>query len=273
MSFLYRFICITLFVTLTIKPKAQCFTDNIAFASGEEIKYHVAYNWGFIWLNAGTVEFKVKDAYYNNKPMYHLYSYGTTYKNYDWFFKVRDTYQSYLDKESLMPAWFDRKNYEGGYTVHNTYEFDYKAKKIYAETENSDKPFTCDTLKMPACTFDLISLIYYTRNLDFSNAKIGQKYPVRTIIDNEIFDLYMRYLGKETIELPQNRGTYRCDKFSALLVEGTIFKGGEDMFVWVTNDRNRIPVLVEAKILIGSVKAILISSKGLKNTSNAKLSP
>ena len=44
-----------------------------------------------------------------------------------------------------------------------------------------------------------------------------------------------------------------------MLVKGTIFKGGEDLLVWVTDDNKRVPVLVEAKILVGSVKAILIN--------------
>jgi len=40
-------------------------------------------------------------------------------------------------------------------------------------------------------------------------------------------------------------------------VEGTIFRGGEDMLVWVSTDNRKIPIVVEAKILVGSVKAYL----------------
>ena len=52
-----------------------------------------------------------------------------------------------------------------------------------------------------------------------------------------------------------------------MLVEGTIFKGGEDMTIWVTDDGNRVPIMVEAKILIGSVKAIITGAEGLVNKS------
>ncbi|HSH53034.1 MAG TPA: DUF3108 domain-containing protein, partial [Bacteroidales bacterium] len=73
----------------------------------------------------------------------------------------------------------------------------------------------------------------------------------------------VRFLGREVIKL-HNKQKFKTIKFSALLVEGTIFKGGEDLLIWVTDDLNRIPVLIEAKILIGSVKATLLSTENLK---------
>ena len=141
---------------------------------------------------------------------------------------------------------------------------------IFTFTENSNKPFLKDTLALPACTFDVISLSYYARNLDFEGLEVNDTIPVSVIIDNELFNLYIRYLGKELMKT-KDGSRYNCIKFSALLVEGTIFKGGEDLFVWVTDDKNRIPVLVEAKILVGSVKALLISTIGLRYKMTAKL--
>ncbi len=241
----------------------QCVWQNNTFKSGEVIEYEVYYNWGFIWLNAGWVRFKVEDATYKNKDVFLLDSYGASHENYDWIYKVRDHYKSYLDKESLKPAYFYRKNYEGGFEVENKYIFNWENNQIYSFTQNSDTPYKEDTLKVPDCTFDLLSLVYYARNINFNACKVGDKIPVISLIDNEIFNLYIRYLGKESIKDREGK-TYSCIKFSALLVEGTIFKGGEDMVVWVTNDRNKIPVLVEAKILVGSVKAYLKNTKGLR---------
>jgi len=39
----------------------------------------------------------------------------------------------------------------------------------------------------------------------------------------------------------------------------------EDVVVWVTDDDNRVPVYIEAKILVGTVKAYLKEAKGLRN--------
>lgn len=249
---------------------AQCFDTNFCFSAGEKVNYKVVYNWHFIWLNAGWVEFEVKESTFMKRDVYHLYSFGSTFKGYDLFFKVRDCFESYLDMKTLKPLWFKRNTYEGGYEVNNQYLYDHRNDMIFSFTENSYKPLLRDTLDMPFCTFDVLSLVYYSRNLDFSGLEVNDTIPVSTIIDNELFNLYIRYLGKETLETKDGH-VYNCIKFSALLVEGTIFKGGEDLFVWITDDKNRIPVLIEAKILVGSVKALLSSTEGLRNKMTAKV--
>lgn len=271
-KYIIRYFITILITIFSIVPKieGQCFDTNFAFHAGEKIRYNIAYNWHFIWVNAGLVEFEVKNAKFLERDVYHLNAYGTSYRAYDWFFKVRDSYEAYLDKKSLEPLWFERKTYEGGYAVHNEYIFNHRNKRIFTFTENSNKPFLKDTLALPACTFDVISLSYYARNLDFEGLEVNDTIPVSVIIDNELFNLYIRYLGKELMKT-KDGSRYNCIKFSALLVEGTIFKGGEDLFVWVTDDKNRIPVLVEAKILVGSVKALLISTIGLRYKMTAKL--
>jgi len=77
-------------------------------------------------------------------------------------------------------------------------------------------------------------------------------------------------LGKVVLKT-KDGNKYNCIKFSALLIEGTIFKGGEDLFVWVTDDENRIPVMIEAKIIVGSVKALLSGTEGLRNETSVKI--
>jgi hypothetical protein len=244
--------------------------SNNAFSEGEVLNYSVYYNWRFIWLNAGWVEFKVKPHNYLNKPVYHFDSYGSSRVSYDWIFKVRDHFQAYVDKETFSPVWFHRKNYEGGYEVDNKYFFDWDKKWAITFTENSKRPFKQDTVELKECTYDVLTLIYYCRNLNFNELKPKDTIPIVSIIDNEIFDLYIRYLGREKIT-DRNKQEYNTIKFSALLVEGTIFTGGEDLIVWVTDDENRVPILVEAKILVGSVKAYLEQAKGLKNPMTAKI--
>lgn len=248
---------------LIISPalKGQCIDKNFSFTSGEVLKYDVKYNWGFIWLDAGRVEFSVSSKLYKGNSVYHLKGIGHSLPKHDWIYKVRDSYQSYMDKNTLLPLWYERDTYEGGHEVHNQFYFDQARKMVYTETKNSDKPFERDTLELPPCTYDVMSLIYYSRNINFNNKKVNELIPITAIIDNEIFDLYIRYRGKEILETKDGK-KFNTVKFSALLVEGTIFRGGEDLYVWVTDDRNRIPVLVEAKILVGSVKALLSSTSG-----------
>ena len=45
----------------------------------------------------------------------------------------------------------------------------------------------------------------------------------------------------------------------------SIFEGGEKMTVWVSDDKNRVPVRVESPIVVGSVKIDLMGHKNLRH--------
>jgi len=241
---------------------AQCVESPPAFRPGERLTYEVAYNWGVLWVDAGEAEFRAEKYGNDSTAVYSFESTGKSYRVYDLVFKVRDRFRSTVRAEGFEPVWFGRETSEGGYDVNNSYQYDWARRKVISSTENSNSPLKVDTMDIEPCTFDVLSAIYYARSFDFESRRPGDRIPIRFIIDGEFYDLYIRYLGKE---LQGNRSgkEYMCYKFSALLVEGTIFKGGEDLVAWVTADENKVPVMVEAKILIGSVKAYLT---GWENT-------
>lgn len=243
--------------------KAQCKPVIPAFKVGEELYFDVAYNWGFIWVNAGKVDFKVNKTILSGKEVYHFTSSGKSLKKYDWMYRVRDYYQSWASIPDLKPIRFIRNTSEGNYKTYNSYNFDYQKNKVYSSIWNTEKPQYLDTLKLNNCLFDVMTAVYYVRTLDLSKYKINEKIPLSMIIDNKIYKLYGRYLGKETLKTHDSK-QFETLKFSILLVEGTIFKGGEDMLVWVSADKNRVPILVEAKILVGTVKAVFTGAKNLK---------
>ncbi len=249
---------------------AQCFKENKAFKAGEKLSFLIYYNMAFIWVDAGKAIFEVKSSVYKNKPVYKFDSYGTSLPSHDWFFKVRERYISYLDTISLKPLRCERKAIEGSYYVNEAYDFDFDNKKIYTYIENSKVKPKKDTLSLSGCVFDVLSAIYYFRNIDFSYVNENEKIPTQMVIDNKVHNLYVRYLGKEIIE-DRNKQKYRCIKFSAMLVSGTIFQGGEELTVWVTDDKNKIPILIEAGILVGSIKVYLSEVKGLRHEFSSKI--
>jgi len=248
----------------------QCSDQKFSFQPGEKITYEVVYNWGIIWVDAGAVYFKTDTANYNDKTVFSFEAFGTTYQYYDWIFKVRDLYQSKLDTQSFQPLWFQQKTLEGNLKSINQYDFDVENRQIITHIQHFSKAIKTDTLPLETCRFDVLSAIYYARNINYDHFKPGDKIPVKFIIENEFYELFIRYIGKETIRNRTGK-KYRCIKLSALLVEGTIFKGGEDLVVWITDDQNKIPVMAQAKILIGSVKAYLTGYEGLKYKSAAEV--
>lgn len=237
----------------------KCTQKNFTFQYGEETSYIISYNWFVIFSEVGQVTFKIeKDKIFGTDAI-HFFAEGTSYSWWDKFFKVRDRYEVWVREDNLRPLFFQRNNREGDFRQHESYSFSGDS-VIYRKNKVNDRSLRYDTLKITPCTFDVLSALLYTRNIDYSGYKSGQKIPVTVALDEQSYDLYFRYQGIEKIKLKE-LGTLECLKFTVLLVEGTIFHEGEDLTLWVTNDKNHIPVYVESPILVGNVKARITSIK------------
>jgi hypothetical protein len=247
---------------------AQCPTSNTVFGDGEQIRYTVSYNWGPVWVDAGLVTFSVTSEPFRGKTAWHLKGTGKSFTSYDILFKVRDYFDSWIDPETFRSYDFRRMVYEGGYNLLNTLTFDYHAQKVIANTKTNNNPQRTDTLPMRQCAFDMLAAVYYTRTLDFTDLNPDKKKQVTVLIDDAYYDIYIRPMGKEIVESTDGK-RYRCIKFAAKMVQGTIFKGEEDVLVWVTDDQNKVPIYIEAKIIVGTVKAYLKDAKGLRNPMSA----
>lgn len=260
-----RFVIIPVIALRCLSPlNAQDPVLNNTFRAGENVVYDVSYNWGPIWVDAGRVTFSVSSENFLGKETFHLKSTGKTFPSYDLLYKVRDYYDSWIDPGTFSPYEFRRSTYEGGYSLLNTLRFDYQKRLIISNTKINNKPLRTDTLKMMPVFYDMLTAVYYTRTLDFSGLDPDTKIPVWVVIDDAFYAIYLRSLGKEVVE-SKSGDRYRCNKFAAKMVQGTIFRGDEDVLVWVTDDENKVPVYIEAKIIVGTVKAYLKSAKGLKN--------
>ncbi len=264
------FTVLFLWVSLQLDADAQCPGQKVVYQPGERVYYNAYYNWNFIWINAGEVVFSVDSTRWRDQPGWHFKAYGKTYKAYDLFFKVRDTFEVWAHPLTQQPFEFERKTREGSYSSYHRYLFDAQAKSIYTQIQKEGAAYVFSTIPWPPCTYDLLSMVYQARNIDFSKYKKDEKIPIRMVVDGEIHDLYIRYLGVEDVKTRDGR-KYRCLKFSPLLMKGTIFEAGEDMTVWVTDDKSRVPVIVEAKVLVGSVKAVLTGTEGLKYPVTAEI--
>ncbi|MFM8711548.1 MAG: DUF3108 domain-containing protein, partial [Sphingomonadales bacterium] len=190
-----------------------CGTRNTAFRAEERITYFVYYTVIGLYINAGTAVFSTRLDKINGQPVYHVVGTGATHPSYDWVYRVRDRYESYIDTTTLQPLRFIRNVDEGGYKINQRYEFNKNTN--VATTTKGD-------YKVPACVQDVLSAIYYSRNIDFSKAKVNDKIPFSMFLDYEVFNMYIRYLGKEVINT--RYGTFRTIKFKPLLVKGTIFE-------------------------------------------------
>ena len=242
----------------------NCTLKNTSFLFNERVDYTIYYHLAGVWVSAGDVYFKVDSTSIKNKPYYHLNSYGTTKKKYDWVYKVRDHYEVYMNVETMQPIRFKREVNEGSTHIKEDYIFNYnKQKAITLRQMDQDEPFVKDTVPLKGCSYDVMSMIYVARNLDYSNLKKGDRIPISLFLDNKANDSYIEYLGIETLKI-KDLGEFRCIVFTPLLIEGTIFNSGDGMTVYVTDDKNRVPLLIETPILVGSIRARVNKMTGLR---------
>jgi hypothetical protein len=112
--------------------------------------------------------------------------------------------------------------------------------------------------------------VYYARNIDFSKYKINDKIPFDMFLDDEVYHLYIRYMGKEKIKT--RYGKFNAIKFKPLLIKGTIFEGGEKMNAWVSDDPNHLLLRVESPIAVGSIKVDMMGYRNLRYPLSALIS-
>ena len=256
-----------LFLSLiyTVKSQFVCTPTHIPFVGGEEIIYDINYHMANAWVPAGKVRFIVEDSIYNNVPCYYIEGKGKTLKNYDWFFRVRDKYASFVSKETLKPEYFIRRVREGDFSLNYDYTFDYPALKALVKEKKNDKTSE-ETIEISNCAYDLMTSVYFARAIDFNKAKVGDSIPIDIIIDKVVYeDVNIIYEGKKVITTQHNR-RINCIHFKIDLIEGTIFKSGEKMSIFVTDDENKIPIYVEAEILIGAIQVFVNTIKNSKTT-------
>lgn len=232
----------------------MCKVENKAFKAGEKIVYTVYYNALGVYVNAGTATFTSTLETLNNRPVFHVVGEGNTNSSYDWVYKVRDKYETYIDTATMQSLKFVRNVNEGGYKKFQNVTFN----------KTANTAVTNDGVyKVPACVQDVVSAVFYARNIDFSSLRKEDKIGFSMFLDNEVHNMYIRYLGKETIKTKY--GKFNAIKFKPLLLKGTIFEGGENMTVWVTDDENHIPVRIESPIVVGKVKVDLMSHENLRH--------
>ena len=222
------------------------------FQEGEVLNYKLRY--GFITAAEATIKVQNSDLKFDNKPTWKLSVDAQTSGTFDVFYKIRDHYDSYIDKTDLLPYFYQENIREGSYKRQDKARFTQDAKKVVSNRGT----FTTPTTQ----TFDLVSAYYFARSLDISKLKIGDKFKLNYFLGDEISALEIEYVGKETVK--NKLGNIRCLKFSPSIKPGRIFKKDSRLYLWVTDDGNRVPVKAQVEILVGAVTMELKSAQGLK---------
>lgn len=239
----------------------DCESENFAFLPGEELVYKIYYNLNFIWIPAGELHFQV----FSGESTYEFTAYGTTYPSYEWFYKVDDVYRTTVDKETLLPIHAMRHIKEGKFQLYEEIDFDQDG-QIAQVIRGRDKESAEEKgeISFDACASDIVSLMYRLRNIDRDAFVDSGQMPISFVMGTTRHDINLRFLGEEHARI-KGLGKLNTLKVSPSLIEGDIFKEGDEMITWVSDDSNRVPLMIESPLSVGSAKAVLKSYSGLKH--------
>jgi len=230
--------------------------ENKAFKEGEKLTFDL--NYGFVTAGIAVMEIpRIKKI--SGRNAYHVNFEVNSVPSFDMFYTVRDRYESYIDVEGLFPWRFEQHIREGSYTRDFSAFFDQRKGK--AKTSEGE-------YEIPLYVNDIISAFYYARTLDYSDMKVNDLINLQNFYKDKVYDLDVKYLGKETIEVPA--GKFECVIVEPLVKEGGLFKHEGNIIVWLTDDELKMPVKVRTKIIIGYVEAKLTSYEGLAGKLTSK---
>jgi len=230
---------------------------NEAFIRGEKLKfraYYDSYVTGKVTAGIATLEVEQPAKQIDGRTVYHIIGEGHSRGAFNWFYKVNDRFESFIDEEFMIPWLFLRRTHEGDYSCSDDVKFNQYSGTVLSTRANK---------KTTPGTQDILSAFFFARTLDLSDLKTGQNVPMNFYLDDSLYISQIQFAGRE--EVITDLGRFRCLRFKPMVATGKVFSQPYPMDVWVTDDKNHLPVLAKSAVVVGSVKLELIGYSGLAN--------
>lgn len=241
---------------------------NNSFKENEKLKFVASYYMSGLWSDIAELKMEVSKVNTKNSSLFRLKCTANTYTSWDSFFKIRDLYESYVDMKTIKPFLFNRMIDEGGYVKSVKYVYKRKSGVVEAKIKRGNAKERSLDVDVSDDAYDLVSILYYVRNLDLDKLSVGQEIKVKLLVNskynvNEEI-VTVKYKGIEKIKV-DNYGKLKCHKLSINLKDEEVLKGKDSNNIWFTADENKVPVLIKAEIPVGSVQIRLVEMTGLRN--------
>ena len=244
------------------------------FQDGEVLYYRAAYR-AKLWPNteAGEVTVSTKSDMLDGKDVYRVTGNGRTLPFFRWFFDMNDTYDIWVDKESLRTQRFESDLKEDKYTFRSNYVYDWNAMKVHTWSQKRQNTPREKTMTLTAESMDAVSLYFNLRSVDLESFREGEHRHLDMVLEDTIRHLRYRYIKREELKVPK-LGKFDTMKFACTIgsSEEFSFTDGTEFFIWITNDENKIPVMLASPVRVGEIRAYLRRYEGLKYPLNSKIS-
>lgn len=234
------------FVTCLFSFSAFAGNNTDVKKKSETLRYVISYG----IVRGGKASLKVKSENYNGQDVYHLVLSGRTTGAAGALYNVKDSYESFIDKETLLPIKAIRNIKEGRYERYNELLFDRENNKVFSKRSGEKD--------VVAGVHDILSAFYFARIKLFNSDLIeGQNLKLDTYFSDKPFLLQFKFMGYETIN--SKIGKIKCYKFIPVVETGRAFKNKDDVHIWISADENKVPVRVQFDLFIGSLRCDLVN--------------
>ncbi|HNW53769.1 MAG TPA: DUF3108 domain-containing protein [Bacteroidales bacterium] len=256
-------VILLVFCCFAVYPQSYRSIPNKAFVRGEMLTFRVAFNsalTGSITGGKATLEIMDDVKLIENRNTYHVVGIGKTTGLIEMIYKVNDRFESYFDQDALIARQFIRRTRENNYKKDDLVIFRQRDKLAVSLSK---------IVKVPANVQDVISAFYYARTLDISDLKPGETFEIPFFLDDSVYHSRVIYKGRETVKT--KLGKFRCVAFQPMVATGYAFDDPYPITIWITDDANRLPVLIDSEQSVGRARVELISYSGLANPITAKI--
>ena len=253
-------IAITLLLMIsTLSAMAQLYVP------GEKLHYRLSYRAAlFPNTEVAKVSIHTTETTLDGQPAYKVHGIGETAKAFNWIFPVRDIYTIWVDPATLRTRRFDSDIKEGSYTRRSTFIYDWHNNKVHTRWRKREQAEQLRTMEITEQCMDAISLYFNMRSVDDSLIRDGYAEDLGLVLEDTLQYLKFRYEGREVKKI-KHLGKFNTLKFRCKIAtsDGYAFKDGTEFEVWISDDKNKIPLYIKSPIRVGSVQAYLSSYEGL----------
>lgn len=233
---------------------------------GEVLEYRVSYRAKmFPNTEIGAVRVSTSEEEVDGRTCYKVIGEGRTLPTYRWFFNLVDIYTVHIDPDSLRPVHFRSDIREGDYTFESTYDYDWEQMRVHTRWRSRQRPFREKEMELTRESMDAISLFFSLRSAEAGDFREGEPRTLQMVLQDTVRHLRYRFLGREEKKI-RNMGRFRTLKFDCQLgtSEGFSFTDGTVFTIWISDDKNKIPLYLESPVRIGSINAYLSGCEGLR---------
>jgi hypothetical protein len=246
-------------VSFTLQVETPIDTNKV-YGPNEILDYRLHY--GFITAGEARIEVHPELYAVNGKTCYKATIFGRSTGTFGMMMKIKDTWGTYIDTASKVPQRNYRDLNEGNYHLKEAVQFDHKANKANVERKGQDGTVK-EQYNIPNQVQDLVGGAYYLRSVNFNKLKIGTQVTVPAFFEDQTYNFTVCYMGKERIKT--EFGKINAIKLVPVMPDNEVFDGGKSISVWISDDNNKIPLRMEARMLVGAVAVDLMHYEGLKS--------